>query len=72
LNVTGAITACTKDFKIDHPLDPANKYLLQASVKSSEMLHIYSGNVPLDQNGRAVVRLHGWFQAVAIEYPLHL
>ena len=26
-NVTGSITAGKKDFKIDHPLDPANKYL---------------------------------------------
>lgn len=33
--VSGAISAGTKDFKIDHPLDPANKYLVHASVESS-------------------------------------
>ena len=37
INVTGAIYAGTKDFRIDHPLDPENKYLQHASVESSEM-----------------------------------
>jgi hypothetical protein len=36
-------SAGTKDFKIDHPLDPANKYLVHASVESSEMMNIYTG-----------------------------
>jgi hypothetical protein len=44
LNVTG-----TKNFKIDHPLDPENKYLYHAAIESSEVLNIYSGNVRVDQ-----------------------
>jgi hypothetical protein len=40
--VSGAIRAGTKDFQVDHPLDPANKYLVHASVESSEMMNIYS------------------------------
>ncbi len=36
--MTGAITAGVKDFKIDHPLDPTNKYLYHSSVESSEMM----------------------------------
>jgi hypothetical protein len=43
INVTGAIFAGTKDSKVDRPLDPANKYLLHASVESSEMKSIYDG-----------------------------
>ena len=64
VNVTGSITAGTKDFKIDHPLDPANKYLLHASVESSEMKDIYDGTVTLDGKGEAVVQLPTWFEAV--------
>jgi hypothetical protein len=64
LNVTGAITAGTKDFKIDHPLDPANKYLFHASVESSEMKNIYDGTVVLDGSGQAVVELPDWFEAL--------
>jgi hypothetical protein len=64
LNVTGAITAGTKDFKIDHPIDPANKYLVHASVESSEMKNIYDGTIVLDGNGQAVVELPDWFEAL--------
>ena len=64
LNVSGAITAGTKDFKIDHPIDPANKYLVHASVESSEMKNIYDGTIVLGGNGQAVVELPDWFEAV--------
>ena len=63
LNVTGAIFAGTKDFRIDHPLDPANKYLTHASVESSEMMNIYTGNVTTDAQGQASVALPDWFEA---------
>jgi len=46
-----------KEIKIDHPLDPANKYLVHASVQSSEMMNIYTGNVTTDTQGNAKVRL---------------
>ena len=64
INVSGAIFAGTKDFRIDHPLDPANKYLLHASVESSEMKNMYDGLITLDANGQAQVTLPPWFEAV--------
>ena len=64
VDITGTLSASTKDFKVDDPLDPANKYLVHASVESSEMINIYSGNVVLDEIGYATVRLPTWFQAV--------
>ena len=67
LNVTG-----TKNFKIDHPLDPANKYLYHAAIESSEVLNIYSGNVRLDHNGEAVVQLPEWFQAINKDFRYSL
>jgi hypothetical protein len=62
--VSGAVVAGTKDFLIDHPLDPANRYLYHASVESSEMKDIYDGMATLDVSGEAVVELPEWFQAL--------
>jgi hypothetical protein len=72
LNVVGAITAGTKDFKIDHPLDPTNKYLYHASVESSEMMNIYTGNAVLDNSGDAVVSLPKWFEALNSDFRYQL
>ena len=72
LNVTGAITAGTKDFKIDHPLDPANKYLFHSSVESSEMMNIYTGNVLLDASGEAKIELPDWFEALNRDFCYQL
>ena len=35
----------TKAFVIDHPLDPANKYLSHCSVESPDVMNLYNGNV---------------------------
>lgn len=59
LSVTG-----TKNFKIDHPLDPENKYLYHAAIESSEVLNIYSGNITTDFNGEAGITLPDWFDAI--------
>jgi hypothetical protein len=62
----------TKNFKIDHPLDPENKYLYHAAIESSEVLNIYSGNVTTDENGDAVVGLPDWFEAVNRDFRYQL
>jgi hypothetical protein len=72
LTVTGAITAGVKDFKIDHPLDPTNKYLYHSSVESSEMMNIYTGNAVLDSAGQAKVSLPNWFEAVNADFRYQL
>jgi hypothetical protein len=64
VDVTGTLNAGSKNFRIDHPLDPANRYLYHASVESSEMMNIYADNVTLDAAGEAVVELPGWFEAL--------
>lgn len=72
VDVTGAISAGTKDFKIDHPLDPANKYLVHASVESSEMMNIYTGNVTTDSQGVATVQVPEWFEALNTDFRYQL
>lgn len=53
-----------KPFRIDHPDDPANKYLLHYSVESPEVLNMYSGRVTLDGAGQAVVALPHYFAKI--------
>jgi hypothetical protein len=54
----------TKAFKIDDPLDPANKYLLHYAVESPQVQNQYNGTVTLDANGEAVVSLPEYFSAI--------
>ena len=68
----GKISGGLEDFKIDHPLDPANKYLYHASVESSEMMNVYTGNVVLDGNGEATIQLPDWFEAVNTDFRYQL
>jgi hypothetical protein len=61
-----------KTFLIDHPLDPANKYLRHFSMESSEVLNFYRGNVQLDANGMAEVKMPDYFDAINISASYQL
>jgi trimeric autotransporter adhesin len=69
---TGSINGAIKNFRIDHPLDPANKYLNHTSIESSEMLNLYTGNAVLDANGAAKVTLPAWFTEVNEDFRYQL
>jgi hypothetical protein len=64
VNITGNLTKGTGSFKIDHPLDPANKYLFHSFVESPDMMNIYNGNITTDDKGLAKVILPAYFQAL--------
>jgi hypothetical protein len=66
------LTATIKLFRIDHPLDPANKYLSHASVESPDLKTFYDGIAELDTNGEAVVELPGWFEALNKDFRYQL
>jgi len=72
VNVNGTFTAGVKKFKIDHPLDPANKYLYHTSVESSEMMNIYTGNITTGADGLATVQLPDWFEALNKDFRYQL
>ena len=73
VSVFGTFSATgTKNFRIDHPLDPANKYLFHASIESSEVLNLYSGNAVLDASGEAVVQLPDWFEVINTDFRYQL
>ena len=62
----------TKNFIIDHPLDPENKYLKHFSIESNEVLNVYRGNVVLNANGEATVKLPDYFKAININFSYML
>jgi hypothetical protein len=72
INVTGTVWKSKDGFRIDHPLDPANRYLQHNSVESSEMKNIYDGVAVLDAGGKATVKLPDWFQALNGEFRYQL
>jgi len=59
-------------FKIDHPLDPENKFLYHSFVESPDMMNVYNGNVILDQNGEAVVEMEAWFEPLNRDFRYQL
>jgi len=72
VNVTGTLSKGGGGFKIDHPLDPQNKYLYHSFVESPDMKNVYDGVVVLDANGQAVVELPYYFGAVNKDFRYQL
>jgi hypothetical protein len=64
LQVVGSVSKGGGSFKIDHPLDPANKFLYHSFVESPDMLNVYSGTVTLDAKGEGTVTMPDWFEAL--------
>lgn len=62
--VVGNLIKGGGSFKIDHPLDPRNKYLSHSFVESPDMKNIYDGIVTLDARGEATVTMPDWFEAL--------
>jgi hypothetical protein len=68
----GWVIAKLKLFTIDHPLDPANKYLRHASVESPDLKTFYDGIAELDVAGEAVVELPEWFETLNKDFRYQL
>jgi hypothetical protein len=64
VQVSGTLSKSAGTFLIDHPLDPANKYLRHAFVESPEMMNVYSGIAVTDDHGDATIKLPGYFDAL--------
>ena len=72
MNVTGSISKGGGSFKIDHPLDPENKYLYHSFVESPDMMNIYNGVATTDERGLAVVELPEYFEALNRDFRYQL
>ncbi|MBO6739771.1 MAG: hypothetical protein JJ916_07925 [Phycisphaerales bacterium] len=72
VHVAGTLSKLSGSFKIDHPLDPENKYLSHSFVESPDMMNIYNGVITLDADGNAVVDLPDYFEALNRDFRYQL
>ena len=72
VSVSGTLTKGMGTFKIDHPLDPENKFLYHSFVESPDMMNIYNGVITLDNNGEAAVKLPSYFKALNRDFRYQL
>lgn len=70
--VLGNISKGAGTFKIDHPLDPENKYLYHSFVESPDMMNVYNGNTTTDANGVSTVQLPDYFEALNKDFRYQL
>ena len=72
LVVTGSISKGSGTFKIDHPDDPENKFLVHSFVESPDMMNVYNGNAITDANGFVTVELPDYVENANKDYRYQL
>jgi hypothetical protein len=72
VTVNGNLSKGGGSFQIDHPTDPANKFLFHSFVESPDMMNIYNGNITTDANGDAIVTMPDWFEALNRDFRYQL
>jgi trimeric autotransporter adhesin len=72
VEVDGNLSKAGGSFKIDHPLDPANKYLYHSFVESPDMMNIYNGVATIDAKGEAVIQMPEWFGVLNRDFRYQL
>jgi len=72
LHVDGTVSKGGGSFQIDHPLDPANKYLYHSFVESPDMMNVYNGNITTNKGGVATVVLPEYFEALNRDFRYQL
>lgn len=68
----GTVAKTGGTFKIDHPQDPENKYLLHSFVESPDMKNVYDGVGVADTNGELVVKMPGYFESLNSDFRYQL
>jgi hypothetical protein len=64
VTTSGTLTAATKNFRINHPLDPERRFLIHACLEGPENAIYYRGQGRLE-GGHARVELPDYFEALA-------
>lgn len=70
--VSGSLSKGGGSFRIDHPVDPANKLLYHSFVESPDMMNVYNGRVTTDGNGFASVEMPSYFEALNRDFRYQL
>jgi hypothetical protein len=72
VDVSGTLSKGGGSFKIDHPLDPENRFLFHSFVESPDMMNIYNGNIVTGKDGFATVELPDWFDTLNRDFRYQL
>jgi hypothetical protein len=72
VHVSGTLSKGGGSFRIDHPLDPENKYLQHSFIESPDMMNVYNGNIVTDHNGYAEVELPDYFEVLNKDFRYQL
>lgn len=74
VNVYGSFSVAngSKNFILDHPLDPANKSLAHNAVEGPDYITFYHGTVALDADGSAWAQLPDYFEALNKDFHYQL
>ncbi len=72
VTIIGNLSKSSGSFRIDHPLDPENKYLYHSFVESPDMMNVYNGNIELNALGEAIVQLPDYFAALNMDFRYQL
>jgi hypothetical protein len=72
VNIKGNLAKGGGSFKIDHPVDPLNKYLYHSFVESPDMMNVYNGNIITDKHGVATVLMPDYFEALNRDFRYQL
>ncbi len=72
VTVVGTLSKSGGSFRIDHPLDPANKYLYHSFVESPDMKNLYDGVVVTDARGYATIEMPEWFEPLNRDFRYQL
>jgi hypothetical protein len=72
VNVNGALSKSSGGFRIDHPIDPANRYLNHSFVESPDMMNVYNGNANTGAEGTVTIELPGYFEALNGDFRYQL
>jgi hypothetical protein len=72
VTINGNLSKSGGSFKIDHPLDPSNKYLYHSFVESPDMKNVYDGTIVTDGGGHATIVLPDWFEALNSDFRYQL
>ena len=72
VRITGELHKSGGGFRIDHPSDPANKYLTHSFVEAPTRTNLYDGTAVLDDSGAVEVELPDWFEELNTDFRYQL
>jgi hypothetical protein len=72
VSVAGTLSKGAGTFKIDHPVDPENKFLYHSFVESPDMMNVYNGNIVTSSTGEATVNLPEYFESLNKDFRYQL